>query len=104
MLKPDGDGFEPHYDPAIAVPFRARHARDGRAGEAALWRSYDAIALPDAAAARRRVRPAVARDRAGDDAARPEGAAASSSPASAMRRCWSQPEQVAGVREFLLSP
>ncbi|MEP6875234.1 MAG: alpha/beta fold hydrolase, partial [Burkholderiales bacterium] len=23
MLKPDGDGFKPHYDPNIAVPFKA---------------------------------------------------------------------------------
>ena len=47
------------------VPFRAITPRAGGApARRMLWQAYDAIALPDAAAARRRVRPAVARDRA----------------------------------------
>ena len=46
MLKPDGDGFEPHYDPAIGVPFKAMTSEQAAAGQAALWRSYDAIACP----------------------------------------------------------
>lgn len=32
-----------HYDPAIAVPFRALTPQQAQAGEAALWMAYDAI-------------------------------------------------------------
>jgi pimeloyl-ACP methyl ester carboxylesterase len=46
MLKADGTGFKPHYDPAIAVPFRLVTPELASAGEALLWRSYDAIACP----------------------------------------------------------
>ena len=46
MLKAEGDGFVPHYDPAIGVPFRAVTPEMAAAGQAALWRSYDAIACP----------------------------------------------------------
>lgn len=46
MLKPDGTGFKLHYDPAIAVPFRAITPQAAQAGEALLWASYDAIRCP----------------------------------------------------------
>jgi pimeloyl-ACP methyl ester carboxylesterase len=46
MLKPDGDGFKPHYDPQLAVPFRAMTPQMAAAGEAALWMAYDAIHCP----------------------------------------------------------
>lgn len=46
MLKPDGDGFKVHYDPAIALPFRAVTPALAAAGEAALWQAYDAIRCP----------------------------------------------------------
>jgi pimeloyl-ACP methyl ester carboxylesterase len=46
MLKPHGNGFKPHYDPAIAVPFRAITPQIAQAGEAMLWHSYDAIRCP----------------------------------------------------------
>lgn len=64
MLRPVEGGWTLHYDPAIAVPFRAlvdaqRAARAvdadaaaqaqtaaAQAGEAALWAMYDAIACP----------------------------------------------------------
>jgi pimeloyl-ACP methyl ester carboxylesterase len=48
MLKPDveGSGFKPHYDPAIAVPFKAITPEMAAIGQAALWRSFDAIACP----------------------------------------------------------
>ncbi len=46
MLKPDGEGFKLHYDPGIAVPFRAVTAEVARAGEAMLWASYDALRCP----------------------------------------------------------
>jgi pimeloyl-ACP methyl ester carboxylesterase len=43
---PDGAGFVPHYDPAIAVPFRAVTPELAKAGEALLWHSYDRLACP----------------------------------------------------------
>ena len=46
QLVPDGDGFKPHYDPAIAVPFRALTPQLASAGEAFLWQSYDRIQCP----------------------------------------------------------
>jgi pimeloyl-ACP methyl ester carboxylesterase len=46
MLRADGAGYKPHYDPNIAVPFRAVTPEQAAAGEAILWRSYDAIACP----------------------------------------------------------
>ncbi len=43
---PDGAGFVPHYDPAIAVPFRAVTPELAQAGEALLWQSYDRLTCP----------------------------------------------------------
>ena len=46
QLKDDGDGFKPHYDPAIAVPFRAVTPELAAAGEGMLWQAYDALKVP----------------------------------------------------------
>ena len=46
QLRPDGTGFKPHYDPAIAVPFRLITPELARAGEAALWQAYDQVRCP----------------------------------------------------------
>ena len=46
MLKADGDGFKPHYDPAIAQPFKAVTPEMAAAGEAFLWHSFDAVRCP----------------------------------------------------------
>lgn len=46
QLRPDGEGFRPHYDPAIAVPFRAVTPQVAAAGEALAWQAYDAITCP----------------------------------------------------------
>jgi len=46
QLVADGDGFKSHYDPAIAVPFRAVTPELAAAGEAALWHAYDAVTCP----------------------------------------------------------
>ena len=46
QLKPDGDGFKPHYDPAIALAVRAITPEIAAAGTAALWQSYDRVACP----------------------------------------------------------
>ena len=45
MVRPlAAGGFTLHYDPAIAQPFRTLDEAAASAGEAALWRLYDAIA------------------------------------------------------------
>ena len=46
MVKADGDGFVPHYDPNIAVPFKAITPALAAAGEALTWRAFDAITCP----------------------------------------------------------
>ena len=46
QLKPDGTGFKPHYDPAIAVPFKAITPEMAQAGQAMLWQAYDSLKLP----------------------------------------------------------
>jgi len=46
MIKPATDaagGFVLHYDPAIALPFKALTQESAAQGEAVLWRLYDAI-------------------------------------------------------------
>ena len=45
MVKPLPEGgFTLHYDPAIAVPFRALDEAAAKAGQDTLWQLYDAIA------------------------------------------------------------
>ena len=46
QLKADGDGFKPHYDPAIAMPFRAVTPELAAAGEGMLWQAWDALKCP----------------------------------------------------------
>ena len=46
MLKPDGDGFKPHYDASIAVPFKSLTKEMLAGAEAMTWRAYDAITCP----------------------------------------------------------
>ena len=43
----DGQGgLKPHYDPDIAVPFRAVTPEIAAAGQAAMWQAYDALRGP----------------------------------------------------------
>ena len=46
QLKADGAGFKPHYDPAIALPFRAVTPELAAAGQAALWQSWAQVRSP----------------------------------------------------------
>jgi pimeloyl-ACP methyl ester carboxylesterase len=46
MLKANGGGYKLHYDPAIAVPFKAITPEIAAAGEAMTWAAYDAIRCP----------------------------------------------------------
>ena len=47
QLVQDADGrFRSHYDPAIALPFRAVTPELAAAGEAALWQAWDRVRCP----------------------------------------------------------
>jgi pimeloyl-ACP methyl ester carboxylesterase len=46
QLRADGQGFKPHYDPAIAQPFKAVTPQIAAAGETALWAAWDSLRLP----------------------------------------------------------
>ena len=106
MLKPvtgvDGrSAWAPHYDPAIAVPFRALTPAIAAAGEALLWQSYDALRMPTlllrGAESDLLTRDtALAMTQRGPRAELREFAGVGHAPTLV------QPEQVAVVREFLL--
>ncbi len=103
MLRPDGDGFKLHYDPAIAVPFRAITPEAARAGEAVLWASYDALRCPtllvrgaDSDLLSRET--AQAMTQRGPKARLVEFEGVGHAPTLIA------PEQIAAVREFLLAP
>jgi pimeloyl-ACP methyl ester carboxylesterase len=103
MLTPDGDGFKPHYDPAIAVPFRALTPELAKAGEALLWAGYDAIRCPTlllrgADSDLLTHATAQAMTQRGPKARLHEFAGVGHAPMLVV------PEQVAVVRDFLLAP
>jgi pimeloyl-ACP methyl ester carboxylesterase len=103
MLKPDGDGFKPHYDPNIAVPFKAMTPEMAAAGEAALWKAYDAIRCPTlllrgADSDLLTKDTALAMTQRGPKARLREFANVGHAPMLVV------PEQVDVVREFLLAP
>jgi pimeloyl-ACP methyl ester carboxylesterase len=103
QLAADGDGFKPHYDPGIALPFRAVTPEIARAGEALLWQAYDSLRLPTlllrgADSDLLSHATAQAMTERGPRARLVEFAAVGHAPTLV------QPEQVQVVREFLLAP
>ncbi|HEX6704777.1 MAG TPA: alpha/beta hydrolase [Albitalea sp.] len=103
MLKADGDGFKPHYDPAIAVPFRAITPELAAASEAALWKAYDAIACRTLLL-RGADSDLLTRETAQAMTQRGPRAQLHEFPAVGHAPMLSVPEQIAVVREFLLAP
>jgi pimeloyl-ACP methyl ester carboxylesterase len=98
-----GSGFKPHYDPAIAVPFRAVTPEMAKAGEAMLWHAYDSLRLPTLllrGADSDLLSPATAQamTQRGPKARLHEFAGVGHAPMLV------QPEQRAVIREFLLAP
>lgn len=96
-------GFKPHYDPAIAVPFRAITPEVAAAGEAMLWQGYDRVAcqtllLRGADSDLLAHDTALAMTQRGPRARLHEFAGVGHAPMLV------QPEQRAVVREFLLEP
>ena len=94
-------GFKPHYDPAIAVPFRAVTPELAAAGEAMLWHSYDqlrceTLLLRGAESDLLSHETALAMTQRGPRARLVEFAGVGHAPTLVA------PDQVAAVREFLL--
>lgn len=103
QITPDGTGFKPHYDPAIRQAFTAIRPEIAAAGEAALWASYDRIACPTLllrGAESDLLSPATAQamTQRGPQARLHEFAGVGHAPTLVV------PDQVAVVRDFLLSP
>jgi len=103
MLRREGERFRLHYDPAIAVPLRAVTPEAAALGEAALWAAYDAIRCPTlvlrgADSDILSSATAAAMTQRGPKARLHEFAGVGHAPMLVV------PEQVAVVREFLLSP
>jgi pimeloyl-ACP methyl ester carboxylesterase len=103
QLKPDGDGFKPHYDPAIATPFRATTPAMAAAGEATLWQAYDRITAPTLLL-RGAESDLLSRDTALAMTQRGPRAVLHEVPGVGHAPMLVQPEQRAVVRAFLLSP
>ena len=103
QLVDDGEGgFKPHYDPAIAVPFRAITPEIAAAGERGLWAAYDSLKIPTLllrGAQSDLLSPATAQAMAGrgPKARLVEFAGVGHAPMLV------QPEQRQAVREFLLA-
>ena len=103
MLKPDGVGFKPHYDPAIALPFKAITPEMAAVAEAMLWNSFDAIRaqtllLRGADSDLLSAQTALAMTRRGPKPVLREFAAVGHAPMLVVD------EQVEAVKTFLLSP
>ena len=103
MLTADGDGWKPHYDPAIGVPLRAITPQLASAGEQMLWTAYDAIRVPTlllrgAESDLLSRATAEAMTRRGPHARVVEFAGVGHAPTLVAA------DQVAAVREFLLAP
>jgi len=103
QLVPDGDGLKPHYDPAIAVPFRALTPEMAAAGEAMLWQSYERLQCPTlllrgAESDLLSHATALAMTQRGPRARLVEFAGVGHAPTLVA------PEQRAAVRDFLLAP
>jgi pimeloyl-ACP methyl ester carboxylesterase len=103
MLKPNGDGFKPHYDPNIAVPFKAFTPEAAAIGQAALWRSYDAITCATLLL-RGADSDLLSRDTAQDMTRRGPKARLHEFANVGHAPMLVVPEQVRVVREFLLGP
>ena len=103
MLKADGGGFKPHYDPNIAQPFKAVTPEMAAAGEAFLWHSYEAVRCPTlllrgAESDLLTRETALAMTQRGPKARLVEFAGVGHAPTLVA------PDQIDVVREFLLAP
>jgi len=103
QLRPDGDGFKLHYDPAIGLAFRAVTPALAQAGELLLWQNFARITCPTLVLRGELSDLLSASTVAEMCACRPQVQAhvvAGVGHAPTLV----QPDQVAVVRDFLLSP
>lgn len=103
MIVQDGERWRLHYDPQIALPFKAVTPELSAAGEAALWRAYDAIRCPTLLL-RGADSDLLARDTAAAMTQRGPQARLIEFPGVGHAPTLVQADQIAAVREFLLSP
>jgi pimeloyl-ACP methyl ester carboxylesterase len=104
QLKDDGmGGLMPRCDPAIAVPFRAVTPEMAKAGEAMLWQAYDRLTLPTLLL-RGAASDLLAHDTAVQMTQRGPRAKLVEFDGVGHAPMLQHAEQVAVVREFLLSP
>jgi len=104
MVRPEpGGGFKLHYDPAIAVPFRAVTAQVAAAGEAMLWHGYDQICCPTLLL-RGAESDLLSRETANQMAQRGPRARLHEFAGVGHAPMLVQPDQVEVVRRFLLEP
>ena len=103
QLQRDGDGFKPHYDPAIAVPFRAVTPQVAAAGESIAWQTYDRIRCPTLLL-RGAQSDLLSRETADQMAARGPRALVQEFAGVGHAPTLVQPDQVQVVRQFLLGP
>ena len=102
QLQHDGGVWKPRSDPAIAVPFKAVTPQMAQAGEAMLWHAWDSLTLPTlllrgAQSDLLSAATAQAMTQRGPRARLVQFDGVGHAPMLV------QPEQVAAVREFLLS-
>lgn len=98
----DKGGFKPHYDPDIAVPFRAVTADSAKAGEALLWAAYDAL-RSQTLLLRGAQSDLLSRDTAIEMTQRGPRARLVEFEGVGHAPTLVQPDQVAAVRDFLLA-
>jgi pimeloyl-ACP methyl ester carboxylesterase len=103
QLQREGDWLVPRSDPAIALPFKAVTPAMAQAGEALLWQAWDALTLPTLlvrGAHSDLLSPATAQamTQRGPRAQLIQFDGVGHAP------MFVQPDQVAAVRRFLLSP
>jgi pimeloyl-ACP methyl ester carboxylesterase len=103
QLLRDGEQWQPRSDPAIALPFKAVTPQMAAAGEALLWQAWDGLRLPTlllrgAQSDLLSAATAQAMTERGPRARLVSFDGVGHAPMLV------QPEQVAAVREFLLSP
>ena len=103
QTRPDGEGLKPHYDPAIAVPFRAVTPEVAAGGEAFAWMAYDSLRCPTLLL-RGAESDLLSRDTALQMTRRGPGARLHEFAGVGHAPMLVQPEQVAVVRQFLLEP
>lgn len=98
-----GEGFVPHYDPRIAVPFRAADPQTAAALQELLWQRYDAVrartmVIRGAESDLLTHETALAMSQRGPKAVVHEFPGVGHAPTLVM------PEQIAVVQEFLTAP